>query len=771
MDGTKTENIKRRILIPTGSVLSILLIGFLVAFFQFQRNDINDNVESQTDRVQQLFSSLLERETRLLEAQLGFLTEDETLQKAFLEHNRDMLLRSATPIYDDMNDKFQVTHFYFTDADRVNFLRVHNPPRNGDVINRFTTTEAERTGELAGGIELGTLGQFTLRVVTPWKIDGELVGYIELGMEVEHLTQLLRDILNPELIFTIEKSFLVRENWENGLELLGREGDWDQFEDFVIIDQTLPFIPTGFEEATLVTTTEENSTQFSASLNDQNYQVGALLLLDVSGRAVGTIFVLNNVTESESSFFNTSIILTIFAILIGGALFGFFYVYVERIEVHQQNFVDELQRANADIEQRADSEQARKMLLERTVSAYLDFVNHVTGGDLAVRLQLDNSQQGQGEIDEELYRLGENLNQMVNNLSEMTANIEQSADEERSTRKVLQDSISEYMIFVQRVAQGDLTSRLNLSDNGLGRQQNQEIIQLGENLNSMVNGLADMASQAREVSLKIASTTSEILAATTQQLASATEQDTTINQTSTTTTEVLATVTQTAERAENVAQVAQRSLEVSQQGEQAVRDSIDGMLMIRHQVEGIAENILSLSEKTQQIGNIIASVNNLAEQSKVLALNASIEAARAGEEGKSFAVVAMEVRNLAEQSREATDQVREILNEIQQATNTAVMATEEGIKGVDTGQSLINRTGETIQELAAVIGEAAQAASRIAASTHQQTVGMDQLSAAMDNIRQASVQTTASVQQAERSAQGLSSMAQQMQDAVSRYQL
>jgi methyl-accepting chemotaxis protein len=123
---------------------------------------------------------------------------------------------------------------------------------------------------------------------------------------------------------------------------------------------------------------------------------------------------------------------------------------------------------------------------------------------------------------------------------------------------------------------------------------------------------------------------------------------------------------------------------------------------------------LSLSERTQQIGEIINTVNAIADQSKLLVLNASIEAARAGEEGRGFAVVAAEVRQLAEQSRRATARVGEILNEIQQATNTAVMVTEEGSKGAEHGMELVNRAGGAILKLAATLEGATQAAVQIA---------------------------------------------------------
>ncbi|PJF43875.1 MAG: hypothetical protein CUN55_06895 [Phototrophicales bacterium] len=249
-----------------------------------------------------------------------------------------------------------------------------------------------------------------------------------------------------------------------------------------------------------------------------------------------------------------------------------------------------------------------------------------------------------------------------------------------------------------------------------------------------------------------------ILKATNEQIGISTDQDTSVMQTSSTVQEVRATVTETAERAAAVAEMAQTSVDVSKAGQQAVSDTIEGMNLIRRRVESIADKILVLSEHTQQIGEIIATVSALADQSKLLALNASVEAARAGEEGKGFAVVAMEVRNLAEQSREATNQVREILSEIQQATNSAVLVTEEGTKGVDAGVTLVNRAGESIRELMSTIEEAAYAAVQIAASTRQQTVGMDQLAMAIQNIRQNSSQNTASTMAVERAARELSAI-------------
>jgi methyl-accepting chemotaxis protein len=365
------------------------------------------------------------------------------------------------------------------------------------------------------------------------------------------------------------------------------------------------------------------------------------------------------------------------------------------------------------------------------------------------------------------------LSLLAKSFNEMTGNLQRMMEVERTSKVYLENMVTSYRTFVGKVTAGDLTSRLQLSQNGRDSHDtaNDDLYELGVNLNAMVSGLSDITASIREATAGVSAATSEILAATTQQMASSTEQDAAVTQTVTTVEEVRATVKQTADRAQAVADASRQSLDVSRAGQMAIADTVEGMKSIRQRVESIAETILMLSERTQQIGEIITTVNEIADQSKLLALNAGIEAARAGEEGKGFAVVAMEVRQLAEQSREATARVRSILGEIQKATNTAVMVTEEGTKGAESGMVLVERAGEAIQELTATIQEAAQAAQQIAASTHQQISGIEQLVTAMQSIKQASTQTAASTRQAEVSAKDMTGMASKMEQAVSRYNL
>ena len=253
-----------------------------------------------------------------------------------------------------------------------------------------------------------------------------------------------------------------------------------------------------------------------------------------------------------------------------------------------------------------------------------------------------------------------------------------------------------------------------------------------------------------------------ILAAVAQQSAGATAQSAAIAETSATVEEVKASAQQATQLAESVAATSREADRIAADGVAAVQDATGGMTNIREKVESIADQILALSEQSQQIGEIIATVGDLADQSNMLALNAAIEATRAGEHGRGFAVVAQEIRALAEQSKAATAQVRAILSDVQRATNAAVMATEQGTKGVDAGARLIDRAGETITELAAVIQDASTSAQQITAAVRQHSIGMEQIVAAMTDISRATTQNLNATSSTQHAAEDLTNLARRL---------
>jgi methyl-accepting chemotaxis protein len=407
------------------------------------------------------------------------------------------------------------------------------------------------------------------------------------------------------------------------------------------------------------------------------------------------------------------------------------------------------------------------LFVKKNITVPLDelkfMAEQVASGDYAQRVEVTTM--------DEIGQLAETFNQVMANLGQQIEAQQEATREltkvEQKARLYLERTIYNYQAFVDQVANGDLSARLSPDDEGI----NDGLASLGHNLNNMVSNLAEMTYQIREAAATIITASAEILAVTTQQASTAEEQAAAVAQISTTIDEVKTIVEQSFRKAQAVAEQAQRTRDISKGGQQAATKTAGSMEQIKAQVEGIAENILALSERTQQIGKITATVSDIAAQSNLLALNASVEAARVGEQGKGFAVVATEMRNLAEQSKQATAQVNGILGEIQKATNVAVMATEEGTKRVDAGAQLTRQTGETIQQLAHSITENANAAQQIVASSHQQTTGIEQIALAMENIHQATLQNKASTHQTQKTAQDLSSIAQQMEKLVARYTL
>ncbi|UFS69418.1 PAS domain S-box protein [Geomonas sp. RF6] len=312
----------------------------------------------------------------------------------------------------------------------------------------------------------------------------------------------------------------------------------------------------------------------------------------------------------------------------------------------------------------------------------------------------------------------------------------------------------------------DITQRKRMEDEvkELNRVLEQRVAERTEYLSSQTQEILEAANVLAAASSQIKETTNQVVTA-------AIETAGAVSETTSTVEEVKQTALVASQKARNVSDTAQKTVQVAQRGRKAVEESISGMGRIQDQVESIADSIIRLAEQSQTIGEIIATVNDLAEQSNLLAVNAAIEAAKAGEQGKGFAVVAQEVKSLAEQSKEATAQVRTILNDIQKATNVAVMVTEQGNKAVQAGVQQSKEAGDAIRQMEESIEVSAQAAAQIAASGQQQLSGMDQVAQSMENIKQASEQNVTGMKQVEATLQNLHELGQKLKQLVERYKV
>jgi methyl-accepting chemotaxis protein len=321
-----------------------------------------------------------------------------------------------------------------------------------------------------------------------------------------------------------------------------------------------------------------------------------------------------------------------------------------------------------------------------------------------------------------------------------------------------------FMKFVEQVGQGDLSKETPSSGSD-------EVGLLGGMLNGMVLGLRDLSRQVRSASENLNSAAAEIQASVQEQATGTREQAAAIQQITTTVEEVNQAGIQIAEKAREVASSAEAASSSSTVGLQAMQTVARGVQEIRNQVEAFAEHITLLSEKTQAVGEIITAVTDIAERSNLLALNAAIEAAGAGEHGARFAVVANEMKSLADQAKESTVQVQTILVDIQKGISNSVMLTEEAVKRAEAGSTQAETSELVIHQLAESTRASVHAFQQIIASTGQQQIGFDQVTQGMKDIRQAAEQTAQATAQLEMAVANVSALGRQLQTAVGKYRL
>jgi methyl-accepting chemotaxis protein len=386
--------------------------------------------------------------------------------------------------------------------------------------------------------------------------------------------------------------------------------------------------------------------------------------------------------------------------------------------------------------------------LQRSIGGLTRSAGRLAEGDLEVRCEV-------ADDDDEFGRIGRSFDAMAMQLDALVSDA-------RRRREELVATVDAVARFAESVADGDLTVRLALPG---------ELQDVGEDLNRMVDGLAEISGHVQRGTSALTSSASQILAAVSHHNVSTADQAASIAQTSVTIDEVRANAEQASTRAAELADQARVAATYASQGSDAVAELVAGMDEIDVRVGVIAEGIRELSVRSEAIGAITASVRDLAEQSNMLALNATIEAAKAGEQGRGFAVVADEVRNLAEQSKQATVQVQQILVEIRDATKAAVSATDDGTRVVSQGRERAGRAGELIRQMSGSIEQTAVVASQIAMGAKEQAVGMDQIGDAIVSVSATTKQIARSAHQTEDAASGLTTIADELTQATSRYRL
>ncbi len=277
--------------------------------------------------------------------------------------------------------------------------------------------------------------------------------------------------------------------------------------------------------------------------------------------------------------------------------------------------------------------------------------------------------------------------------------------------------------------------------------------------------------QLRRAGLQISTTTEQLLATSAEQESGADEQASSLNETSATTEELARSAQQIAGNAESVSAIAETTFSAAQSGQRGAAAFLTAMQRMKGDTQAIADAVVRLNKRVQQIGKIVEFINEIADKSDLLALNAELEGTKAGEVGRGFSLVAAEMRRLAENVIRSTRAIEQLIEEIRDATHAAVMATEAGLKTTESGTVLAAQVDESLGLILELARQTSHAVRSISLATQQQQTGTDQLAAAMGDILRVTEQNAVATKQMVAANSDLSSLARDLKSVVERFRV
>jgi len=369
--------ILNRLMIILSVMIFMLFASAGILILKQHSRYVDEIVINQIHEVSDDFHGTLNEQASGLSMTLQPIINDKRVKEALRNGDRNALLRDWQSVFEMMKKENRLTHFYFLDKQRVCLLRVHNPDKDGDRINRFTALSAEWNHKAASGIEIGPLGTFTLRVIQP-VFEGEtLVGYVELGKEIEDVLRTLHIQSDNEIALVIRKEHLKRHAWEEGMRMLGRKGDWNHLPHDALIyisNEQLSNVLSlmkNHHEMERLSHQDINQEVVSAG---KIWRVSIIPVQDVSGKDIGDMIIMKDIAQEKSELLDFIISNALMGALLIGVVLGFIFLVLRRTDKNIRHQQDNLRESEERFEQLA--EQSRTFVWEVNREGIYTYVSH-----------------------------------------------------------------------------------------------------------------------------------------------------------------------------------------------------------------------------------------------------------------------------------------------------------------------------------------------------------------------------------------------------------
>lgn len=324
------SGLRVRVLLPLVLALALLVTGLAAMIVTARERTTEADIARASTVVRSILAERTGHEAHLMMASVEMVMRDERIRAAFLARDRKALQALSRPILDIVSAQNEVTHFYYILPDHTNLLRVHAPDHFGDRIDRFTLREAALSGKPYWGNEQGPFGTFTLRLVYPWMVDGQLAGYVEMGVEFEHIAAEIKEAVDADIFVVVDKKYFDASKWAATQSKLPRPIDWNEFDDIVVLTRTAA-VPEALREYLGNPARRRGSDNFQISVADRTAQV-QITPFDLRNDRVADLVVVADTTAALSERNLAVRNLVILSALVGGALMLFFHFLLGRVQ-------------------------------------------------------------------------------------------------------------------------------------------------------------------------------------------------------------------------------------------------------------------------------------------------------------------------------------------------------------------------------------------------------------------------------------------------------
>ncbi|NOX18979.1 MAG: hypothetical protein GXO87_11960 [Chlorobi bacterium] len=720
---------KARLLLMLGLALVFSTAVFVYVLYGVFQN----NIQRKTTEVFKVFESTFVQvshdNTSGLSMAMETLLQDKEIVKLFAEGNRAKLKEILLPIYlDSYKKKYRVAQFQFHTPPATSFLRLHKPLKFGDDLSAFrqTVIDANASKKRVVGLEVGRGGP-GLRVVYPVEYEGKHIGSVEFGGSINWILDFLTKSLNIEYAIGIKEDV-----FKKAKRFTNEENDF--------VKNGLIYYK--YSDRALLIASKKISVNDKIqyfSEGEKEYAITSVPLKDYKENNIGYITVYSDITKDKSEMKSSLRNNVVFVFLIGIVMF----------------FIGNFMFGRT---------------IEKPIIAIKDFANVLADGNYDAEIGIKSNERDMSALIKSLNIMKEKIKNAVHeaeekaNMAHEASEMAEKKNKEIATEREYLKRNTEIMLSaMEKFSQGDLSVTLK------PEKEKDQIAALFNGFNLAVSQIRELILKLTQVveittrsSIEISSSTEELAAGASEQGAQASEVASSVE-------EMTRTILETSQGTSKASENAKEAGKKAREGVQKIDETKNGMEKIVQAAGTVGKAIGSLSGKTDQIGAIANVIDEIADQTNLLALNAAIEAARAGEQGRGFAVVADEVRKLAERTTKATKEIADTIKAIQRDANeanenmqNAEISVEEGKKKTD--------------EVALVLSEILEAATRVeeeiemlaAASEEESTAAME-ISRSIETINNVTNESADGIQQVAHSAETLRSFTEQLSELVSKF--